>query len=224
MLLYAASYDGQGAIAMQAGRDFEKLKDENYQHALTALRFGRFDDILEMEKPDGGIIENSLWDFCRGYAHLKNEEPDFARLYLNRVQGTADTTKARYRFSAGGPVLKVAAKILEGEIAWSEGRKQQALQIFIAGVKLEDYLPYSEPEPMPFSIRHWLGALQMEMKQYTAAEKTYQEEMKDHPNNGWSLYGLRKALKAQEKTYDEVEADFLQSWARSDTRITSSRF
>ncbi|MDW3196483.1 MAG: hypothetical protein R8G66_29175 [Cytophagales bacterium] len=224
MLLYAAAYDGQGAIAMQAGRDFHKLTDDNYQHALTAMRFGRFDDILEMDKPEGGVIEKSLWDFCRGYAHLKNDEPDFARLYLKRVQNTGDTTKARYRFSPGGPVLKVAAKILEGEIAWIEGKYQKALELFKAGVKLEDDLPYSEPEPMPFAVRHWLGALQMELKQYAAAEKTYREEVADHPHNGWSLYGLREAMKVQGKAYAEVEADLLQSWARSDTRITSSRF
>lgn len=224
MLLYAACYDGQGAIAMQAGRDFEKLTDDNYQHALTALRFGRFDDILDMEKPNGAVVENSIWDFCRGYAHLKMEEPDFARLYLTRVQNTGDTTTGRYRFAPGGPVLKVMAKILEGEIAWSEGRKQRALQLFKDGVKLEDGLPYSEPEPMPFSIRHWLGALQLEMELFPQAEKTYREEVADHPHNGWSLYGLREALKAQGKSYDEVEADFIQSWARSDTRIASSRY
>lgn len=224
MLLYAASYDGQGAIAMQAGRDFSKLTDDQYQHALTALRFGRFYDILDMEKPNGKVVENSIWDFCRGYAHLKNNEPDFARLYLKRVQNTADTTTGRYRFAPGGPVLKVMAKILEGEMAWSEGKKQQAIQLFQEGVKLEDDLPYSEPEPMPFSIRHWLGALQLEMKQYAQAEKTYRDEVDDHPHNGWSLYGLREALKAQGKPYDEIETDFLQSWARADTRITSSRF
>lgn len=224
MLLYAASYDGQGAIAMQAGRDFTKLTDDNYQHALTALRFGRFDDILEMEKQDGGVIENSIWDFCRGYAHLKNDEPDFARLYLNRVQQTADTTKGRYRFSPGGPVLKVMAHLLEGEIAWYEGNTQQAAKLFQKGVKLEDKLPYSEPEAMPFSIRHWLGALQLETGQYTQAEKTYRNEIADHPRNGWSLNGLREALKAQGKPFDETEADFKESWARSDTRITNSRF
>lgn len=224
MLLYAASYDGQGAIAMQAGRDFAKLTNENYQHALTALRFGRFDDILEMEKQDGGVIENSIWDFCRGYAHLKNDELDFARLYLNRVQQTADTTKGRYRFSPGGPVLKVMARLLEGEIAWYEGNTQQAAQLFQQGVKLEDKLPYSEPEAMPFSIRHWLGALQLETGQYIQAEKTYRNEIADHPRNGWSLNGLREALKAQGKPFDETEADFIESWARSDTRITSSRF
>ena len=92
------------------------------------------------------------------------------------------------------------------------------------GVTLEDKLPYNAPEPLPFSVRHWLGALQLEMKQFAAAEKTYREEVADHPHNGWSLFGLREALKAQGKAFEEEEADFLQSWARSDTRITSSRF
>lgn len=224
MLLYAASYDGQGAVAMQAGRDFEKLTDDNFQHALTALRFGRFDDILEMEKPEGGIIAKSIWDFCRGYAHLKNDEPDFAKLYLNRVKNTADTTKAKYRYAPGGDVLKVMASILEGEMAWKSGNTQQAIQIFKKGVKLEDKLPYSEPEPMPFSVRHWLGAAQLEMNEFSQAESTYREEIADHPHNGWSLYGLREALKGQNKSFEEIDQDFAQSWARSDTWISSSKF
>ena len=224
MLLYAASYDGQGAIAMQAGRDFEKLTGDSFQHAITAIRFGRFDDILAMEKPDGDIIPNSIWEFCRGYAHLKNNEPDFAKLYLRRVKSTADTTKAKYRYAPGASVLKVMASVLEGEIAWREGKTQKAIELFQNGVKLEDGLPYSEPEAMPFSIRHWLGAAQLEMGQFAQAEETYRQEIQDHPHNGWSLYGLREALKAQGKSYTEIEEDFIQSWARSDTRITSSKF
>ncbi len=50
------------------------------------------------------------------------------------------------------------------------------------------------------------------------------DELKKHPHNGWSLVGLREALAAQKKPAAEVEKDFQQSWARSDTWIRASRF
>ena len=49
MLLFAASMDGQGAIAIQAGKDHGRLTGSTHYHALTLLRFGRFDEILAME-------------------------------------------------------------------------------------------------------------------------------------------------------------------------------
>ena len=45
MLLYAASMDGQGAVAIQAGKDYAKLTKDSFYHVLTLLRFGRFDEI-----------------------------------------------------------------------------------------------------------------------------------------------------------------------------------
>ena len=50
------------------------------------------------------------------------------------------------------------------------------------------------------------------------------EEIDDHPHNGWSLFGLQQALAAQAKRVPEIDADFDQSWARSDVWIRSSRF
>lgn len=224
MLLYAASYDGQGAIAMQAGRDFTKLSGDPVHHVLTAIRFGRFDDVLETMRPEKGIISQSIWDFCQGYAKLKMGEPDFAQVYLTRVKAVSDTTKAQFRYEPGAPLLKVLAGILEGEIAHTAGDKIKAISILEKTVALEDKLPYSEPEPLPFAARHWLGTIQLEMGRYAAAEKTYAMEVADHPRNGWSLYGLREALKGQKKSYEQVETAFIESWSRSDTWLAGSRF
>ena len=51
MLLYAASYDGQGAIAMRAGKDYTKLTGESFYEVLTLIRFGRFDEVLAGHEP-----------------------------------------------------------------------------------------------------------------------------------------------------------------------------
>jgi hypothetical protein len=54
----------------------------------------------------------------------------------------------------------------------------------------------------------------------------YWDDLRRHPNNGWALYGLLQALRAQKKTEDAavVEARFKTAWARSDVTLSASRF
>ena len=68
MLLYAAAYDGQGAIAMRAGKDYAKLTGSTFYEVLTLVRFGRFDEVLEVKKRPDGDVPGGLWDFATGYA------------------------------------------------------------------------------------------------------------------------------------------------------------
>ena len=98
MLLYAASMDGQGAIAMQAGKDYAKLTGDSFYQVLTMIRFGRFDEVLEVKNRPKDDILGGLWDFSQGYAQLKTGNADFAKVYLDRVKKTADTSKAVFRF------------------------------------------------------------------------------------------------------------------------------
>ena len=121
MLLYAASMDGQGAIAMQAGKDYAKLTGDTFYQVLTMIRFGRFDEVLEVKNRPSDDILGGLWDFSQGYAQLKTGNADFARVYLERVKKAADTSKAVFRFHPAKPLLGTVAGILEGEILWSAG-------------------------------------------------------------------------------------------------------
>ena len=64
----------------------------------------------------------------------------------------------------------------------------------------------------------------LEDKQYAEAERVYRDDLKKHPHNGWSLFGLKTALESQGRRSPEVEKDFEASWARSDTWVHASRF
>ena len=61
--------------------------------------------------------------------------------------------------------------------------------------------------------------MQLEAGMATEAEATYRTELKEHPNNGWSLLGLQQTLKAQGKPTAEVDAQLEKAWARTDTWI-----
>lgn len=225
MLLFAASYDGQSAAATQAGKDYARITDNSMYEVLTLLRFGRFEDILDNNKrPKDNDVAASLWDFTQGYASLKTGDTKRAKKLQKTVAKYAETTEDKFRFHPASVIAGTVANILDGEIKWQNGDHQAAITAFRLAVEIEDKMDYDEPEPLPFAARHWLGAALLETDQNLAAERVYREEIKDHPNNGWSLFGLKQALKAINQTSAAVDEDFRNSWARSDTWITSSRF
>lgn len=224
MLYYSASFDGQGAIAIQAARDFTRSTGNAMHEALALVRFGRFKEIMEIEKRPNGDIPGGMWDFARGYAHLRQQEADFATLYLHRVRTVADTSQAKYRGHPAAHILGVLAGILESEIQREAGDLSGAITTLQATVGLEDQMQYDEPEPMPFDSRHWLGAALLEAERYAEAEATYRAELEDHPRNGWSYFGLLQALKKQGKNTQMVQEQFEESWARADHWIRASRF
>ncbi|HEU0053686.1 MAG TPA: hypothetical protein VFQ39_10930, partial [Longimicrobium sp.] len=116
--------------------------------------------------------------------------------------------------------------LLRGEMARADGRMDDAVAEFEVAVALEDALQYDEPEPLPFAARDWLGAALLEMGRAADAEKVYRAGLEDRPNNGWSLFGLEQALRAQGRSAeaDEAKARFDTAWARSRTTLRSTRF
>ena len=224
MLLYAAAYDGQGAIAMRAGKDYAKLTGNTFYEVLTQIRFGRFDEVLEVTNRPDGEVPGGLWDFAQGYAHLKQGQADFAQVYLARVKKAAESAKASFRMHSAKDLLGIAAGILEGEIQRMAGDLPAAIASFQRAADIQVTLDYDEPEPLPFAAHHWLGAALLEAKRYEEAEAAYRADLKEHPRNGWSLFGLKQALAGQEKSTQDVDAQFVDSWSRADTWIRASRF
>ena len=224
MLLFAASFDGQGAVATQAGKDYRKESGNSMYEVLTLIRFGRFDEVLENARRPDNEVAAALWDFARGYASLKQGDMETAKAMRDDVLEFAATTELKFRFHPAGRVIGTVGHILEGEILWTEGDLAGAIAAFEKSADVEDSMDYDEPEPLPFAARHWLGAALLEAGRFADAEKAYRDELADHPHNGWSLFGLKAALAGQGKQDPAVDADFTESWARSDVWITASRF
>lgn len=229
MLLFAASMDGQGAVAIQAGKDYGKIVPSgSFYHAMTLLRFGRFDEILELEEPPNGAIQRGFWDFARGYAYLRSGDEGRAEIYLEKVRKAAEDTpeSETFRGHSATALLGVVAGILEGELLRAADKSEKAEAVLEKAVVIEDGLRYDEPEPLNFSARHWLGNLLLEEGRYADAEAVFEAALEDHPHNGWSLLGLEQALRAQGKEGEAEKAAklFAKAWARADTWIKAPVF
>ena len=54
----------------------------------------------------------------------------------------------------------------------------------------------------------------------------YRNDLARYPGNGWSLFGLSRALRLQGKDAeaDEAERQFKQAWAKADVELESTCF
>ncbi len=231
MLVFAGWMDGQSAVAIQAARDLAKISSADaFNPILLLTRFGRWDEVLALAARPDERLEEGLWSFARGMAHLRLARQDSAAWYRNRLASiTADTPDSlTYGFFGHrqADLLQMASGILNGELAAAEGRFEDAMRELEQAMVLEDNLTYDEPEPWPLPVRHVLGAIQLEAGRPRMAEQTYRDALLDHPMNGWSLYGLAQSLEAQGKSAEAaaVRADFEEAWSRADVWLKSSRF
>ena len=173
-------------------------------------------------------LRRGLWEFARGYAHLRTGAPDSAVVYLAKLEERAETMPEQLseRNSRGRDLMSITAGILRGEMLRAEGRLDEAIAAFEEALVPYDALPYAEPEALNFSPRHWLGAALLEAGRNAEAEAVYRTALEQHPDNGWSHFGLEKALRAQGRSAeaDAAKAEFHRAWERADIMITSSRF
>jgi len=123
-------------------------------------------------------------------------------------------------------VLPIARAMIQGELLFREGKRDEAYATLREGVVAEDALVYDEPPAWMLPMRHALGALLMADDRYSEAEAVYREDLRRNRDNGWSLTGLQLALKAQDRAQeaDELSPRLAMAFNRADTRPTSSCF
>ena len=229
MMMTAAAYDGQSAVAAQAARDLARqFPGHIFYPWLINVRFGRWAEQLDAPAPPADRpFDVALWHFARGMAQLANGRTAAARAdraAVDAIRAELQETQ-RFRSHKMRDLLGIARATLEGEIAAREQRWQDAIRALQEAVPLEDSLSYDEPEPWTIAVRQILGAVQLESGDAAAAEATFRADLVDHPHNGWALFGLAQALEAQGKNGEaaEVRRRFDEAWQRADVWLQSSR-
>jgi Flp pilus assembly protein TadD len=123
-------------------------------------------------------------------------------------------------------VLAIAADMLAGEIAFRESQLDESFALLREAAKIEDGLRYDEPPDWMMHARHALGAALLQAQRFDDAERVFREDLAIHPENGWALFGLARALAGRGASAEaaDVKARFEKAWSRADVQLKSPCF
>jgi tetratricopeptide (TPR) repeat protein len=193
------------------------------------VRFGLWDELLAMPAPDArltGLTAGYLYG--RAMALAAKGRVDEARTIAAQMQSLADSKQADggAGMNTVREVLAVALPVVRARIASGEHRPDQALAELRQAVVAEDHLAYNEPRDWFFPVRQLLGAALLQAGKNTDAEQVYRQDLRQNPDNGWALYGLSAALKAQghASAAADVARQFDAAWRHADIVLTSPAF
>ncbi|MGB8693294.1 MAG: tetratricopeptide repeat protein, partial [Steroidobacteraceae bacterium] len=193
------------------------------------VRFGQWDALLAETPPDPGLPAlTGGYLYATTVALAAKNQPAAARERLAQLDQliaglSADVPAGMNTLR---DVLAVARRVAAARIGTVEGRTEDTLRDLAEAVRLEDGLAYNEPADWFFPVRHLLGAELMRAARPAEAERVYRDDLQRHPGNGWALFGLAQALKAQGRS-DEAratEAQFRQAWSHATIAISASAF
>jgi len=241
-LWFAATAEGNSKVAIEAARKAASQVNDETLKAVPLLagfrvvpyfaltRFGKWDEMLsEPEPPATSTYLKGMWHYARATAYLGKGQTNDADQELAKLNGLmVDKSLDGPLFSpnTARAILTIAQEVLGGEIEGAKKNYDSAVAHLERAVRLEDALVYTEPAEFHFPPRQALGAVLLDAGRPAEAETVYWEDLRRNKENGWSLFGLMQALKAQAKNEDAalVEARFKKAWAGADVKLSSSRF
>lgn len=198
------------------------------QYAVL-VRFGLWDELIALMPPDTrapGLTAGYLYG--RGVALAARGRLTEARTALAELTALAATVPAEA--PAGGSrlrdVLRVAVPVVAARIAATELRSTDAITALEEATAAEDHLAASGGAEWFFPVRHLLGAQLLVAGSVPEAERVYREDLRRHPGNGWALFGLAAALRAEgdRSAAAATQREFSRAWQHADVRIVSSAF
>ena len=211
-------------VNLDAARQVGMLQEMLPYHVLTLTTFGKWDEVLAAPLPPDDIrFSYAMAQYARGVAHAAKAEWADAQAALDNVTASDAATP---QGAEGKTALSIAVQALSGEIAVRRGEVDAAITHFQEAVKIEDAGLYFEPPKWYYPVRHSLGAALMKAGRSAEAETVYREDLRRFPENGWALFGLAQALRAQGKKDEATatEARFRKAWPDTDVTLTASRF
>ena len=196
---------------------------------LAYTRFGKWNDILTYPKPNDDIKHLKLiWHYARGIAFSKKHNIKEAIEELDAIAQISKDPEMEELiatgFDNGKTISELAYEVVAGEINIEEGNLDKAIKHLKKAVEIEDNLIYNEPSSWHIPPRQNLGNALLLKKNYEEAEKVFTEDLSDLRQNGWSLMGLYKSLKAQGKTDEakKIKDEFDNAWKEADISIDTS--
>ncbi len=244
-LWWASSMEGAGKQALAAAQetakrawqpelirlpDFAFLQDFWVTPLKAKVQLGQWDELLAVPAPAADLpYALAIWHYAQGMATTRLSRLDKAQEHLNELaKAAADPAMEKLLIGPQHPLsgtLKVAERVLAGELAAARKDYETAIDALKQGVMHEDALAYFEPPLWHQPSRLNLGAVLLMAGKPFEAEKVYREDLLQNRNNGWALYGLAQSLKAQKMNAEaaNIEKQFEEAWQYADIKLSASR-
>jgi tetratricopeptide (TPR) repeat protein len=238
-----AQMSGRGQLALEVSRKLvsklakEKMGDADWaalQHYyvtpwLSMVRFDQWDQLSQEERPADSLRYSlAIWNYAQGIASVRNNKAKEAQQYLQEIKSIQeDPLLANQRIwgiNSFADVVNIAALVLEGEILSATGKYSEAVTVLEKARASEDGLLYQEPPDWYYPVRETLGNVLLKAARFGEAEKVFREDLVMYPENGWSLGGLYRALKAQKKDREaeQVRIRFEKAFKDADEYLRGS--
>lgn len=210
-------------------------------HAMKShveVRFGRWQEIIDepmAEEPELYVLTTAMQHYAKGVAHATLREFKAAERERELFCRHIDRIPPERRFLSNPTraSLAVGAALLDGELAYHQGRHEEAYVHLRRAGELDDNLSYTEPWAWMHPPRHALAALLLDQGHCEEAERVYRDDLglsgavqrcAQHPDNVWALHGLVECLKHRGETEElpALQAKLATALAKTDVPITSS--
>jgi tetratricopeptide (TPR) repeat protein len=238
-LAYADAMEGRKAEARDAMKQMREAFPESAALAmpgtdwylaeayLVEMRFGTWDDVLAEPRPNPALKAlTGGWLFARAVALAAKNRTAEAQQSLDELDRLRDTLTPDMTagLNSAQEVLALASTVATARIALAEQHRDAALRGLADAVAMEDKLAYDEPADWFIPVRHMLGAELLKAGKNSEAEAVYREDLRRNPMNGWSLFGLAQALRAEKKESEakQVEQQFQKAWGHADIALSAS--
>ncbi|TDQ29877.1 hypothetical protein [Tenacibaculum caenipelagi] len=225
------------AEALQRNTNKQLMKEPGWgtiQHYYTIpyyiyVKFGKWDDILTIENEVPELdYPTAVLHYAKGMANVGKGNIKAAKSELQALDEIASKEELReitiWEINSVYELVQIASKVLKATILSQEKNYEQSIILLKEAVAIEDALNYNEPPDWFFSVRHHLGAVQLDAGKYQDAVNTYTQDLKNLPKNGWALKGLSIAYSklGDVTNQEETENRFNEVWETSDIELKSS--
>ncbi|MGW8317157.1 MAG: tetratricopeptide repeat protein [Bacteroidales bacterium] len=243
-LAATATLEGNRELAVMAARRVNELTDPalmrepgwgTVQHYYTIpyyvmVKFGMWEELEKEPMPAEDLkYPVAVMHYAKGMAALGKGNTKEAKKHLASLKELAADPDIKeisiWDINTAGELLAIAENLLQGEISASNQSYDTAISSLEEAVRLEDHLNYNEPPDWFFSVRHHLGAVLLEDKQYARAKEVYLKDLENYPENGWALAGLIKAYEGlgEASEAESIRERFDDAWQFADASISYSR-
>jgi tetratricopeptide (TPR) repeat protein len=212
-IVTSAQMGGDLPTAIREAKRLESIVDPNigtqlaWVQAIIAapyfatLQFASPAEVLAMPEPDPRLAYvQGIRHYVRAVAYAQQNNRTAFKKELAELKRLRGSELLKPLVDQGMPapdLLALAEHVALGKQASFRGRHNQAIDHFRAALAIDDRIPYMEPPWWYYPVSQSLGAALYRAGKYDEARQAFTAALAKYPNNGWALYGLAMAERAQ---------------------------